>query len=72
MPSESAIVLLEVGDAGAGGTEDQRLLEEAVEVRLARAAEPRGAAGLESAVDGGEVLPHRLEGVGRVYARFQH
>src|SRR5271166_3575021 len=68
----AAIVLLELGDAGPGGIEDKLLIEKAVDGRLGRAAKTLGALGLESAVDGGEMLAERLNGGGRVDTGFQH
>src|SRR5271166_788810 len=68
----AAIVLLELGDAGPGGIEDKLLIEKAVDGRLGRAAKTLGALGLESAVDGGEMLAERFEVRGRVDVGLQH
>ena len=68
----SAIVLLELGDARAGGIEDKLLIEKTVDGRLGRAAKALEALGLESAVDDGEMLAQRLNRGGRVDAGFQH
>src|ERR1700733_6644859 len=52
--------------------EDERLIEKAVDGRLRLAAEACGTRSSEGAVDGGEVLPDRGKGGGRVDAGFQH
>ncbi len=71
---QSAIVLLEIGDAGTGGIEDQRPIEKAVDIHPGHAAEALGAFRFEGATDCREVLAsfERLEGGGRIDAGLQH
>ena len=57
---ESTIVLLEIGDAGTGGIEGERLIEKAVDIHPGHAAEALGTFRFEGATDCREVLAERL------------